>query len=187
MNWLRLHWRAAVLVGITLLLPALLYLYGLAALLGLGADFAAERGRLEPRLARLQGLAQRRQLLLARSDAALEALRQRAYPAGEDASSLAATLQTRLRQLFSDAGLQVSNSQVLPPTETEQFQQVSLKVTVQGSLASLDAALVALGALRPRVLVASFDASPARRSRRGTPEVQDVTAVIQLFALRELA
>lgn len=187
MNWLRLHRRSAALLSVSLLLPVGLYLYLLATLLGLGIDYAGQRSRLEPRVARLQGMLDEQELVMARAQAATAALRERVYAPSQDGSALAAQLQARLRDLFADAGMRVSNSQVLPPRDRENFQQVSIKLTVEGSLSALDAALAALAAQRPRILIENFDSYPARQTRRPGNDDQLITAVIELFALREPA
>jgi len=171
-------------VGITLLLPGLFYIYALAALLGLGGGYAEERTRLEPRVARLAGMLEEREAVLAQSNSAAEALAERVYPAQDDVSALSASLQSRVRQLFADAGMQVRNSQVLPPRDREHFQQVAIKVTVEGTLPALDAALAAVARERPRLLVESFETYPARYSRMADGDGQVLTVVMEIFALR---
>jgi general secretion pathway protein M len=100
---------------------------------------------------------------------------------------VAATLQAEVRQLLAEAGLQVTNSQVLPTRNEDAFDFVGLKVTVTGSLPAFDAGLARLHAFRPMLLVESLDAFPARvRAARGEPSPQQLTAVIELLALRRL-
>jgi general secretion pathway protein M len=185
-SWWRAHRRSAVLVGVTLLLPLLILLRGLFGVVALATDYASERARIEPRIARLQGLMEREEALREASDAAQQELRAIAYAATQDATVLAASLQADVRQIMDDAGLSVSNSQVMPAREDQFFEQVAVKLTVSGSLEALDSALIGIAAFRPQLLVESLDAFPARQRERGKPAQQNVTMVLQLMALRQL-
>ena len=57
MEWLRSHRQSGWIVGITLILPALLFLYALGSLLTARAQIQGQIDSLEPRVARIQGLA----------------------------------------------------------------------------------------------------------------------------------
>jgi general secretion pathway protein M len=184
-SWLLLHKRTSILIAATLLLPVFFYLKTFFGLLGLGFDYASERGRIEPRIARLQGLLDNEEALREQSAEAARQLRDVVFPSSEDPSALAASLQADVRQIFAEAGLSVSNSQVMPLREGEQFDQVAVKLTVTGGLASLDAALIGIAAYRPQLLVESLDTFPAR-TRRGAEDEQSLSAVIQLMVLRDV-
>ena len=187
MNWVRLHRRAALFVGLTLLLPVFLYLKTVIGLLGLGFEYAGDRGRIEPRVARLKGLMQNEAELARQRQLAEKRLREVAFPATDDSSALAARLQADIRQVLSEAGMSVSNSQVMPVREGEQFDRVAVKLTTAGSLAALDAALIGIAAYRPQLLVESLDTFPVRaNARKNAAESQSVTAVMQLMVLRVL-
>lgn len=185
MNWISSHRRSAALVAITLFLPLFFYLKTVFGLANLGFAAAGERTRIEPRVARLQGLLDNADRLARQSAAAQSALADVVYAADQDASALAAALQADVRQVFSEAGLKVSNSQVMPSKEGEYFDRVSVKLTVTGSLPALDAALIGVAAYRPMLLVESIDAFPARAARRGAPSAQQLTAVVQLMVLKD--
>jgi len=187
LNWFRLHRRSAVFVLLTLLVPALLLLRGLFGLASVGAAYASERSRIEPRLARLQGLLNEQAVLSERSDEAERLLRQLAYPADQDVTALAAALQADVRQLMDAAGMDVSNSQVLPARQEGLFERVIVKLTVSGTTEAFSTALAALSAQRPQLLIEELDAFPERNSRRadGSP-AQMVKAVVQVFALRQV-
>ena len=187
MSWIRLHRRSAVLVILTLIVPLVLVLRSLVGLAAVGVDYAVERGRIEPRLARLEGLLLEQDLLAARSAEATRTLRQLAFAPDQDATGLAASLQSEVRQILDIAGMEVSNSQVMPARREGQFEEVAVKLTASGSLPALNAALIGIAAYRPQLFIESLDAFPARGQRRsdGATE-QSVTAVIQLMALRQL-
>lgn len=184
MNWVRSHRRAGMLIALTLVLPVFFYLKTVFGLLGLGFDYAADRGRIEPRVARLQGLLENEAELTAQSELAAARLRDVAFPATEDSSALAARLQSDVRQVLAEAGMSVSNSQVMPVRPGEQFDRVAVKLTVTGTLPGLDAALIGIAAYRPQLLVESLDTFPARAAA-GSPS-QSLTAVMQLMVLRAL-
>jgi len=186
-NWLRSHRRSAIIVGLTLLLPIALYLNVLLGLLGLRFEAQGRIDNLQPRIARLQGLIENEAALRESAGQVDSRLAQLGYPATEDANAAAATLQADVRQLFAEAGLEVSNSQVMPTRTEEDFDFIAIKLTASGGLAALDAALIGVSAFRPMLLVESMDVFPARKKRkRGEPQPQAVTAVIQLLALRLL-
>ncbi|EED31009.1 conserved hypothetical protein [gamma proteobacterium NOR5-3] len=170
-------------VGLTLVLPVFFYLKTLFGLVGLGFDYAADRGRIEPRVARLQGLIENEAQLTQQSQLAAARLREVAFPATEDPSALAARLQSDVRQILAEAGMSVSNSQVMPVRPGEEFDQVAVKLTVTGTLPGLDAALIGIAAYRPQLLVESLDTFPTRAA--AGPD-QSLTAVMQLMVLRSL-
>lgn len=187
MNWIRSHRRSAVLVGLTLILPVFFYLKTVIGLTGLGFDYASDRARIEPRVARLKGLLRSETELVQQSQVAGARLREMAFPSTEDSSALAARLQADVRQLLSEAGMSVSNSQVMPVRQGELFDQVAVKLTMTGSLSALDAALIGIAAYRPQLLVESLDTFPApNNARNEAGATQSLTAVMQLMVLRAI-
>ena len=186
MSWLRLHQRTAVICGITLLVPLVLYLNLLFGLWGARVSAQTEIDRVEPRIARLQGLIDNEGQL--REAAALvdSQVLTLVYPAVDDQATVAANLQTQVRDIFSKAGLSVTNSQVLPAREQGNFDYIGVKLTVTGGLPALDEALAAIGTYMPLVLVESLDIYPARsRSKRDSGNAgQVITANLQLLSLR---
>ena len=188
MNWLRSNRRSTLIIGATLLVPAYLYLSLLFKLVAVGVGHGERIDDLRPRIARLQGLVEHEASL---RDAAVEVSQRLAalgYPPAEDTTAVAAELQAQVRRVLAEAGLEVSNSQVLPARQDEAFDLVGLKVTAKGPMPALDAALAGLGAFRPMLLVDSLDVYPTRTRARGNqePAPQEVTAVIEVLALRRL-
>jgi len=188
-NWLRANKRSAWIIGLTLLIPVLLYLQALFGLLGMRGDFQEDIDRLQPRIARLQGLMQYEDQLRAASGRVGKEVLDLVYPATTDRATVSATLQKDVRQILVESGLSVSNSQVLPVREEQAFDYIGIKLTVTGEVAGLDAALSAIAGYMPLLLVESLDVWPARRatrSRRGKKEVetQSISATLQLLSLR---
>ncbi|MEM6579961.1 MAG: type II secretion system protein GspM [Pseudomonadota bacterium] len=185
MSWLRLHQRTAWICGLTLVLPLLLFLYLMGVFYGSYSEAQDEISRIEPRLARLQGLIDYEQALRDAAEVVDSQVLELVYPATEDQAAVAAELQTQVREIFSGAGLAINNSQVLPVREQGNFDYIAVKLTTTGSLAALDNALAELAQYLPLVLVESMDVYPARAIRgREVSDVQELTASVQLLSLR---
>jgi len=76
---------------------------------------------------------------------------------------------------------------VLPVKEAEMFDYIGLKVTVNGSLDGLDEALAELSTYTPLLLVESLEVWPNRsRAKKGEPQVQLLSASLQLLSLRAI-
>jgi len=184
-NWLKVHQRTAWICGLTLLVPVLVYLNVIFSLLGVHSETQAEIDRIEPRIARLQGLIdyedQLREAAVIVDSQVLELV----YPVSEDQATVSAELQTQVRDIFGTAGLSVTNSQVLPVREQGNFDYIGVKLTVKGSLQALDEALAGLAVYLPLVLVESLDVYPARAARgKDASNQQTLTASLQVLSLR---
>jgi len=186
-TWLRLHQRTAWICGLTLLLPVVVYLNAILGMWGMRQSAQAEIERIEPRLARLQGLIDYESQLREASAAVDSQVLELVYPATEDQATVSAELQTNVRDIFSKAGLSVSNSQVLPPREQGNFDYIALKLTVTGDLPALDEALAGIGTYLPLVLVESLDVYPPRTARgKSDSQEQQITVNLQLLSLRAI-
>jgi hypothetical protein len=184
-NWWQQNRGSLVIVALTLAIPLVLVLYLAGSFWLLRHDYQRQIDRLEPRLARLQGLvavADQLQTSAARADAQLSTL---AYPASEDSATVSASLQKNVREIMADAGLSVVDSRILPVKAGEVLDQVGVRLTVTGDMTALDAALLEIAAYTPILLVQSAEIRPNRSSRKD-PDVgkQGVTAVLQLLSLR---
>lgn len=185
MNWFQANQRSTWIIGLTLLVPVIFYLNILFGLLGLRQDYQVEIERLEPRIARLQGLIEFEDQLRDSANKIDRQIVNLVYPATLDHATVSATLQTNVRRMLVEAGLTVTNSQVLPVRQEELFDHIGLKLTVTGSVASLDAALIAIAGYRPLLLAQSLDVWPTRVSRRkDEAKVQAISATLQLLSLR---
>lgn len=189
-DWIKLHQRNAIICGLTLLLPLMLYLYMLLGAWGLRAEYASDMSRLPQRIARLHGLQEVEEQLRESSAAVQQATSRLVYPATAERASVAATMQSDVRQLMAEAGLTVSNSQVLPVREEDKFDYIGVKLTANGSMEALDQALSELASFSPLIIVESLDVWPTRqRSVRGASKAtvaQDATVSVRLLSLRAL-
>lgn len=185
MNWLRSHRRTAWICGLTLLLPVVLFFNALLGLWDVRQEAQAGIDRIQPRLARLQGLINFEDQLREAAEKVDTQVAELVYPATEDRTTVAAELQSQVRDIFGDAGLSVTNSQVLPVREQGNFDYIGVKLTVRGELPALDAALAGLATYLPLVLVESLDVYPARAGRgKDRIEQQVITASLQVLSLR---
>jgi general secretion pathway protein M len=186
-NWLRSHQRSAAIVGLTLLLPVVVYVNTLVGLMAMRHDYQSRIDALEPRIARLQGLVEHEEQLRVAAGKVDKQVQGLVYAASDDRATVSAALQKDLREVLVEAGLTVSNSQVMPVREEETFDYIAVKLTVSGSIDSLDNALKSLAAYTPLVLVESLDvwtARPGRRQTRFQSQAQTVSARLQLLSLR---
>jgi general secretion pathway protein M len=183
MNWLRSHRRSAWICGLTLCVPLFLYFNTLFGLLGLRYIYQSDIENLIPRIARLQGLIGHESQLSDASAQGGEEVAKLVYPASGDAATVSAGLQTSVRQILVDAGLTVSNSQVLPVREKENLDYISIRLTVEGDLPGLDAALAGIAEFRPLLLVESLEMKPVRAGSKND-ESQLITATLQLLSFR---
>jgi hypothetical protein len=185
MIWLRSHRRSAWICGLTLLLPVVFYVNTLFGLWGLHRDYQSNIDHLIPRIARQYGLIEHEDELRHASNLASRQVSTLVYPATGDTASVSTTLQSDIRQIFSDAGLTVSNSQVLPLREQEHFDHININFSVQGDISGVDAALTDIAKFRPLLLVESLEMRPLRSGRSGAKE-QIVVVSLQLLALRAI-
>jgi general secretion pathway protein M len=185
-NWLQEHRHSAIYVGLTLAVPLFIVLYLASTLWGQRMDYQREIERIEPRIARLAGLVDSETALRQSAMRVESRVLDLVFPASEERAALAARLQQDLRRIFTEAGLQIKNSQVLPAREILGLEQVTVKTQVSGELEALDAALEEVSNYSPLILVESLAVTPVRRSRRQRADgLQELTANIQLLAFRQ--
>ena len=188
--WIKTHQRSALICALTLLLPLLMYLNLLFGAYGLRAEYARDMERLPQRIARLQGLQEVEGQLRDSSGVVQQTTARLAYPSTAERASIAASMQSDVRQLMADAGLTVSNSQVLPVREEESFDYIGVKLTVAGDIDALDRTLAAMADFTPLIIVEGLDVWPTRqRSTRGASakvEKQEATVSLRLLSLRSL-
>lgn len=158
--------RTNLVVGVTLAAIAVLLLMVLSSLWNMRAEYSAEIERLEPQIARLQGIAQSHEQLQMANEMLDVMVSELAYPATGDNAIVAAAMQQRIRQLMSGAGFTIAGSQILPASREGNLQLLRLDLTVTGNVDALDTALLELRELRPVVIVESVELKPARASRQ---------------------
>lgn len=136
---------------------------------------------LEPRIARLEGLAGSREPLQQAVQQTERDVLRHAYASTRDASQAANDAQQRVRELFSRPGLDLLSLQVLPARTATAFDRIPIAARVDGELAVLQATLAALPTLSPSVFVEGFALQGASAGEAAAPRV---VAELQLYVLR---
>ena len=184
-NWYRdLPGSAQVVCGV--LAAGFALLFFLVAARGLSWYLEGNERLLssEPRYARLQGFIQHVDALRASNQQIGDSLSELAYPADEGNASVAAVAQQQLRRLLDTAGMQVSGSQVLSPTEHAGLVEIRLQLDASGPMEALEQALVALRDARPMVFVSSLEIAPVQNRQRNAPVVQNVSLSLQASVVK---
>lgn len=184
MSWILQNKKVATVVAVTLVLPVALFLYCFFSLWGLGLSFQEDIDRLEPRIARLSGVTEAREELVAAAADAESTLKTLVYPAG-DANAVSAALQKNVRGIMSSAGLTVVDSRIESAKREGAFDVVGVSVSVSGRIEALDAALDGLVTYSPLLLVTDINVAPARTTRRSVEQkrLQDLSVKMNLIAL----
>lgn len=143
---------------IPLVIPALALLVALSTAglyyLKVKHDWAIDRlQEIDQRHARLLGLEASRAELDKAEAAARAALSVGIYPASEDVSRAGNDAQRRVRDAFSNAGLQLVSSQVLEAKVDRAFDRIPMAVRLEGDLVALQGALMEIPQLTPKVLL----------------------------------
>ena len=136
---------------------------------------------IEPRFARLAGLATDKGELAAAVAATKMAVSRHIYPASREASQAGNDAQQRARDVFSRAGLEVLSSQVLPAKPGKQFDRIPITVRVEGDYLVLQTALAAMPSLSPTLFVEGFNVQTIAGPK---PDVIRLVVQLDLFVLR---
>jgi general secretion pathway protein M len=108
-------------------------------------------GNLEPRYARLLGMAEKQADYQVEGQHALDLIKRLAYPASQDATQAGNDAQQRIRALFADSKLDISSIQVLPSKDEGVFDRIPIDLRVEGDLTGIQNALALLTAQSPAV------------------------------------
>jgi general secretion pathway protein M len=137
---------------------------------------------IEPRYARLAGLALEKGQLTAALATTRSAVTRHIYPVNRDVSQAGNDAQQRARDVFSRAGLEVLSSQVLPAKTSKQFDRIPLTVRIEGEYLPLQTALASLPSLAPTLFVDGFNVQNVSGPRPDAP--LRLVVQLELFVLR---
>lgn len=137
---------------------------------------------IKPKLARFYGLIESEEQLIKADESLTQQLADLTYGASEDVNTLGARMQQTARKIFSDEGMSINGSQVLPFKAENGFTLISVRIDIDGEYKNLEPALLALQELRPVVFIDNIEVSPARR-QRGSQQ-QKINARIKLLSLK---
>jgi general secretion pathway protein M len=154
-----------------------------AALLVSTYQLYQSKARLAPQISRLQGLAAAEQDIAQAVKTSSDQLAQLAYMTKTDSGVLGNNMQQSMRELFAQAGLTVSGSQVLPVVEQDSFTRIRIRLTAKGEMSALTEVLELLQMQRRVVVIDTLELKPKTRRRRNDNEQElQVSAVLSSFA-----
>ena len=189
----RLPLEARWVIGVALASVSALILAFLVEVMTMLAESLQERGRHEPRIARMLGYEATARELQASAREFSRALETLAYPEADDANTAGARLQQTLRGFAEESGLIVVGSQlaISSPEDSEDdggdglFDQLAVDLSLDGPPLALDAFLVAVSQHAPALATVSIDIQRKRRSRReGNETLEFLTIRLRVVALR---
>lgn len=144
--------------------------------------------QLQARHARLLGIVAQRGEIDAALNATQATRRAHVYPADGDPVQTGNLVQQRLRDLLTQAGLQVRSSQVLAAMEEHGVDRIGLSLGLDGDLASLQRALRLLKDQAPVVLVDELDVRvQGGLSAQRPTQATRLSVRLRLSVLRERA
>lgn len=183
MNPAMIRWRAHLALGSMVLVIALIGLSVLAALWRSYADANDALGALEPRYARLAGLARSEERLRATLAEVERRVSVLAIPKEVESLRAGADLQRKARESAESAGLQVAASQIFPARMEDELERIWISLTLKGGLDQVRAFLLALAMQTPRVHVSMLTIQPDNRRLRGRSG-QDVQVSLEISQFR---
>ena len=106
----------------------------MGAMLSARGEYREQISSIEPRLARMQGLVAKEAEIQESLAGVKHVVADHIYPSASAAEAVAASLQAEARRMLSDAGMDITNSQVLRPRKRDQFDYVAVKIVARGTL-----------------------------------------------------
>ncbi|MDO6746789.1 type II secretion system protein GspM [Gilvimarinus sp. 1_MG-2023] len=137
--------------------------------------------RIEPRIARLKGLHEAEAEILASSEDSERTLA-RLILTGEDENVIGNSMQNAMRDLFTQVGVSVEGSRVLPFVEQDSLQRVRVRIDATMQMEQITQLLMLVADHQPIVVVDSIDLRPERR-RNADPQALEVAVVLTSFAV----
>ncbi|MFM2450594.1 MAG: hypothetical protein RIS44_3044 [Pseudomonadota bacterium] len=119
---------------------------------------------IEPRYARLLGLQSQATRIEEAATRFRTDLAGYTYASDLEVSQAGNDAQQRLRNIFSQAKLDVVSSQVLPPRNDRQFDRIPLSIRVEGDLVGLQSALAVMRTQSPLIFVDTLSIQTANRT-----------------------
>lgn len=172
---------ARMLLGAGLICALLLLAFSTDMLLRY-QRYQSEIDRMMPRMAQIKGIQDAQQQIETAVAVAADEVARYVYPGAADDAALNSELQNKVRSAFTDAGMQVSGSQILPARPAGSVSQLLLDLTAVGSLEALETALGALKQAQPVILVDSLRIEPVINTR--ADRTQSVQVNVRVSALK---
>lgn len=176
-------WRPWISLVSTLLVLVALWVLVAGILTHIRLSDEQKIANIDPRYARLAGLLNASGGIKQALGAQSKALSKIVYPNAQGLDRLGADLQQKLRSKAAGAGARVVGSQVVvpPPGDKVQWGYIEVNLTLNGSLAEIKNALIAISTLRPVVYPEDVQVQPVIRGR--DTNSQEVTAKLRFQAM----
>jgi general secretion pathway protein M len=163
------------------LLLVLIYFAVISPLLGLGKEYRETVADLRFRLQHLQKVADGKGPLTQRLES-IKALAQKneAFLPTSTAALASADLQSRIKQAVSEAGGELSSTQVIPERNEENAVRVGVKIRMTGSTQVLRQVLHTFESGKPYLFIENLNIRPIRMPRNPrdkNPAVEDRLSV----------
>ena len=153
-------------VGILILALVLSYLVLVYPLMQIKQEYQDEVDNLRFKLQKLQQVAGGRESLTQRLENIRELARQNdAFLPTNTAALASADLQTRIKQVVSEAGGELSSTQVIPERNEENAVRVGVKIRMTGSSEVLRQVLQNFESKKPYLFIENLNIRPIRMPR----------------------
>jgi general secretion pathway protein M len=151
-----------ILVGVI----ALFYLSAIAPVLDIAREYGETVDDLRFRLQRYQKVAAEKDNLLAKLEQIKAAGKQDERFIARDTAALAsADLQSMVKEIVSQAGGELTSTQVIPERKEENFTRIAVKIRVNGSTDVLREVLHSIETAKPMLFVENLNIRPIRMPR----------------------
>lgn len=153
-------------VGILILVLVLGYLVLIYPLMQIRQEYQDEVDSLRFKLQKLQQVAGGKESLAQRLESIRELARQNdAFLPTNTAALASADLQTRIKQVVSEAGGELSSTQVIPERNEENAVRVGVKIRMTGSSEVLRQVLQNFESKKPYLFIENLNIRPIRMPR----------------------
>ena len=161
-------------VGLLLLVVTLVVFAGIVPLVSAGLAYHEERQELAFRLQRYLQIVNRKDSVNESIDRIKRQYREQGYFSNRDTVALAsADLQKFIKAAVTQAGGELTSTQVLPSRNQSGFNQISIKVRMSGDIETLRTALHEIESSVPIVIIDQIDIRPERgRRNRKTRQIE---------------
>lgn len=163
---LKINKSRLLALGLLFGLVALLYLVMVAPLAGLAQEYNESAESAQFRLEKLRRVAAEKNSLIQRLEQVrADAQNDDSFLARTTAALASAELQTQIKQAVSEAGGELTSTQVIPEHHEERFTRVGVKVRMNGSTDVLKDVLYRFESARPFLFVENLNIRPIRMPR----------------------
>ncbi|CAI8834946.1 type II secretion system protein GspM [Methylocaldum szegediense] len=165
-NLLHLTKPQLLALGLLVGVIALFYLTAIAPLVDTAREYRETVDELRFRLQRYQKVAAEKDDLLAKLEQIKAAGKQDERFIARDTAALAsADLQSMVKEIVSQAGGELTSTQVIPERKEENFTRIAVKIRVNGSTDVLREVLHSIETAKPMLFVENLNIRPIRMPR----------------------